>query len=222
MTQWVLQVSEAIIQSGVKIKWSCWVDWNISYENLALMKKSGCIGVKFGIESVDPDVLKAAHKPVKIERVKILIENCKKLGLLRLGSFCLGLPNDTAEKMRQTIDLAFSYDLNSCQVSIATPLPGTEFYQEALKNGWLKTQPWELYEANNSFVLEYQNCSKDDVLKAIALVRKKKVQQFLKHPLVAMGYIYKLYQTKGFKSFSNDIVHKAIFVIKSLKMVDPK
>ena len=129
MTSWAVDVSEAIIQSGIEINWSCWVDWNISYEHLALMKKSGCIGVKFGIESVAPAVLKAVHKPVKIERIKLLIENCKKLGLLRLGSFCLGLPNETPENMHQTIDLAFSYDLNSCQVSIATPLPGTEFYQ---------------------------------------------------------------------------------------------
>ena len=48
------------------------------------------------------------------------------------------------------------------------------------------------------------------------IVRKKKVKQFLKKPMVALGYIYKLYKAKGFKEFSKDIYHKLIFVVKSL------
>jgi anaerobic magnesium-protoporphyrin IX monomethyl ester cyclase len=216
MTAWAIEIANALIESKVEIDWSCWVDWNIKYEHLELMKKSGCIGVKFGIESVDPQILKTSHKPVKIDRIKELIQNCKKLDLLRLGSFCLGLPGETPESMLKTIDLAFSYDLTSCQVSIATPLPGTEFYREAEKNGWLTTKNWDLYEANNSFVLEYGTCTKDDVLKAMDLVRKKKVRQFLKNPVVAFGYVYKLYKAKGFKSFLKDIYHKLIFVVQSL------
>ncbi len=216
LTSWAVEISNAIIESGIKIAWSCWVEWNIKYEQLALMKKSGCIGVKFGIESADKEILKSTHKPLKIDWIKELIRNCKKLGLLRLGSFCLGLPGETPESMKQTIDLAFSYDLTSCQVSIATPLPGTEFYNEARQKGWLKTKDWDLYEANNSFVLEYASCTKEDVLKAMDIVRKKKVRQFLKNPLVALGYIHKLYKAKGFKEFSKDIYHKFIFVIKSL------
>jgi radical SAM superfamily enzyme YgiQ (UPF0313 family) len=222
MTEWAIAISETIIKSNVKIDWSCWVDWNIKYEHLALMKKSGCIGVKFGIESSDKDILGAVHKPVKIDRVKELIDNCKKLNLLSLGSFCLGLPGETPESMRRTIDLAFSYDLTSCQVSIATPLPGTEFYQEAMENGWLKTKQWDLYEANNSFVLDYPGCTKEDVLKAMDLVRRKKVRQFLKNPIIAMGYVYKLYQAKGFKAFSKDIFRKAAFVLKSIGSLEAK
>ncbi len=222
MTQWAVEVAQAIIKSGLKVSWSCWVDWNIKYEQLTLMKKSGCIGVKFGIESSDKAILGAVHKPVKIDRIKELIANCKKLGLLRLGSFCLGLPGETRESMRNTIDLAFSYDLTSCQVSIATPLPGTEFYQEAKEKGWLTSQDWNLYEANNSFVLNYGTCSKEDVLEAMDLVRKKKVRQFLKNPLVALGYLYKLYKAKGFKEFFKDITHKISFVIKSLLPMESK
>ena len=60
--------------------------------------------------------------------------NCKKLGLLVHGDFIVGLPGETRESIRKTIDFAKKLDNETIQVSIAHPYPGTEFYDYAKKN----------------------------------------------------------------------------------------
>jgi radical SAM superfamily enzyme YgiQ (UPF0313 family) len=60
--------------------------------------------------------------------------NCKKLGLLIHGDFIVGLPGETRESIRKTIDFAKKLDNETIQVSIAHPYPGTEFYEYAKKN----------------------------------------------------------------------------------------
>ena len=60
--------------------------------------------------------------------------NCKKLGLVIHGDFIVGLPGETRETIRKTIDFAKKLDNETIQVSIAHPYPGTEFYNYAEKN----------------------------------------------------------------------------------------
>src|ERR1700683_4878615 len=60
--------------------------------------------------------------------------NCKKPGLVIHGDFIVGLPGETRESIRKTIDFAKRLDNETIQVSIAHPYPGTEFYDYAKKN----------------------------------------------------------------------------------------
>jgi len=62
-------------------------------------------------------------------------ENAKKLGLAIHGDFIVGLPGETRESIRRTIDFAKSLDVETIQVSIAHPYPGTEFYDYVQRNG---------------------------------------------------------------------------------------
>lgn len=210
------EIAEVLLEHNLIIPWSCWIDWNITFEELKVLKRSGCIGVKFGIESAAPEILKAARKYVDIKKIKELLKNCRKLGLLRHASFLFGLPGDTANTMRQTIDLAFSLDLTSCQVAIATPLPGTAFYKIAKEKGWLATENWEEYEGNYSAVVEYPGCSRKDIVAAINLAREKKIKQMFKNPFVAAAYIYKLYKMKGAREFFKELLQKGGFALKVL------
>src|SRR5258708_31136411 len=60
--------------------------------------------------------------------------NCKKRGLLIHGDFIIGLPGETRESIRKTIDFAKKMDTETIQVSIAHPYPGTEFFDYVKKN----------------------------------------------------------------------------------------
>ena len=50
------------------------------------------------------------------------------------GDFIVGLPGETRETLRNTIDFAKRLDVETIQVSIAHAFPGTEFYDYAKKN----------------------------------------------------------------------------------------
>jgi radical SAM superfamily enzyme YgiQ (UPF0313 family) len=98
------------------------------------MKEAGCRLLIVGYESGDPQILKNIKKGATIEMAERFTANCKKLGILVHGDFIVGLPGETRESIRRTMDFAKRLDTETIQVSIAHPYPGTEFYEWAGQN----------------------------------------------------------------------------------------
>lgn len=118
----------------LKATWSCTSRVTTDYETLKAMKESGCRLMIVGYESGDPQILKNIKKGATIDMARRFTENCKKLGLLVHGDFIVGLPGETRESLRRTIDFAKELDVVTIQVSIAHPYPGTEFYDYVKQN----------------------------------------------------------------------------------------
>ena len=119
----------------LKFTWSCTSRVTTDYETLKAMKESGCRLLIVGYESGDPQILKNIKKGATIEMALRFTENCKKLGLVIHGDFIVGLPGETRETIRKTIDFAKRLDTETIQVSIAHALPGTELYDYGAQNG---------------------------------------------------------------------------------------
>jgi hopanoid biosynthesis associated radical SAM protein HpnJ len=119
----------------LKFIWSCTSRVTTDYETLKAMKEAGCRLLIVGYESGDPQILKNIKKGATIEMALRFTENCKKLGLVIHGDFIVGLPGETRETLRRTIDFAKRLDTETIQVSIAHALPGTEFYDYGAQNG---------------------------------------------------------------------------------------
>jgi hopanoid biosynthesis associated radical SAM protein HpnJ len=127
------------IELAAKLKplnftWSCTSRVTTDYETLKAMKEAGCRLLIVGYESGDPQILRNIKKGATVEMAERFTRDCKKLGLLVHGDFIVGLPGETRESLRRTIDFAKRLDCETVQVSIAHPYPGTEFYDYALKN----------------------------------------------------------------------------------------
>jgi hopanoid biosynthesis associated radical SAM protein HpnJ len=114
--------------------WSCTSRVTTDYDTLKAMKDAGCRLLIVGYESGDPQILKNIRKGATIDMAERFTANCKKLGLLVHGDFIIGLPGETRESIRRTIDFAKKLDNDTIQVSIAHPYPGTEFFAYAKKN----------------------------------------------------------------------------------------
>jgi hopanoid biosynthesis associated radical SAM protein HpnJ len=119
----------------LKFTWSCTSRVTTDYDTLKAMKEAGCRLLIVGYESGDRQILKNIKKGATVEMAQRFTANCKKLGLLIHGDFIVGLPGETRESIRTTIDFAKRLDNETIQVSIAHPYPGTEFYSHAEKNG---------------------------------------------------------------------------------------
>jgi hopanoid biosynthesis associated radical SAM protein HpnJ len=114
--------------------WSCTSRVTTDYETLKAMKEAGCRLLIVGYESGDPQILKNIKKGATLDMAQRFTANCKKLGLITHGDFIVGLPGETRQSIRNTIDFAKRLDVETIQVSIAHPYPGTEFYDYAKKN----------------------------------------------------------------------------------------
>jgi hopanoid biosynthesis associated radical SAM protein HpnJ len=115
--------------------WSCTSRVTTDYDTLKAMKDSGCRLLVVGYESGDQQILKNIKKGATIDMALRFTDNCKKLGLVVHGDFIIGLPGETRETIRKTIDFAKRLDTETIQVSLASPYPGTEFYDYVKNNG---------------------------------------------------------------------------------------
>jgi len=78
-----------------------------------------------------------------VEKARQFAKDCHDLGLVIHGDFILGLPGETKESIRNTINFAKTLDCETIQVSIAHAYPGTEFYDFAKANGYITNERME-------------------------------------------------------------------------------
>ena len=115
--------------------WSCTSRVTTDYETLKAMKEAGCRLLIVGCECGEQQILKNIKKGATVEMAERFTSNCKKLGLVIHGDYIIGLPGETPESIRKTIEFAKRMDTETIQVSIAAPYPGTEFYDYLKNNG---------------------------------------------------------------------------------------
>jgi radical SAM superfamily enzyme YgiQ (UPF0313 family) len=119
------------------LTWSCTSRVTTDRETLKAMREAGCRLLIVGYESGDPQILKNIKKGATVERARDFTRDCHDLGLTIHGDFILGLPGETKESIRNTINFAKSLDVETIQVSIAHAYPGTEFYDFAKEHGFI-------------------------------------------------------------------------------------
>ncbi len=124
-----------------KVKWTCVTRVDTLDDDLVkLMKESGCTQVYIGIETGSPRTLKAIRKNLEISQVENALRLFKKYDLLAMGFFIIGFPWETSEDMQQTVNLIRQLPLDSFQINIATPLPGTALYKDLVNSGKLNPE----------------------------------------------------------------------------------
>src|SRR6266496_3930694 len=124
----------------LNLTWSCTSRVTTDYETLKAMKEAGCRLLIVGFESGDPQILKNIKKGATVDRARQFMKDCKKLGLVVHGDFILGLPGETKESIRRTIDFAKELNVETIQVSVAHAYPGTEFYDYVRDNNFIIKQ----------------------------------------------------------------------------------
>ncbi|MBI4043474.1 MAG: radical SAM protein [Candidatus Diapherotrites archaeon] len=137
-----LELCDAFIQNRIQLKWSC--NGRVTTENEVLqkMKAAGCRLVCVGFESATQEVLNNIEKMVPLRRQFEFMEDARKTGLKINGCFIFGLPGDTPETMKKTIEMAKELNPNSAQFYPLMVYPGNEAYRWAQRNGLLATEDY--------------------------------------------------------------------------------
>ncbi len=149
------------------VTWSCNSRANVPYETLKVMKDNGLRLLLTGLESGNDRVLRNIKKGVMLERARRYMRDCRKLGILVHGTFILGLPGETRQTIRETIDFAKEVDPYSIQVSLAAPYPGTELYDQAVAQNWLVPADLVMIDGVQDFPLQYPGLDRKEVFDAV-------------------------------------------------------
>jgi len=140
---------------------------NCDFETLKIMRDAGLHHVIVGYESGSDEILKNIKKGVTRDRATQFTKDCKKLGITIHGAFIVGLPGETRETLKDTINYARQLDLDSIQVSLPSPYPGTEFHKECVANGWLVSNAYIDDTGHQMCVVSYPHLSNEEIFKAV-------------------------------------------------------
>lgn len=162
----VVELCKLMIEENIQIKWTCnsRVDF-VDEEMLTLMGKAGCRLISWGIESGNEQILKHARKGAYPDKAERALRWAKKAGIMNWGYFIIGLPGETEETIRQTIDFAKKLPLDIALFHVAAPYPGTPFFFEVVENKWFRPGTrWEQVDMDKGTVLDYPNLPAEKLL----------------------------------------------------------
>ena len=162
----VVELCNLMIAEKIGIKWTCnsRVDF-VDEEMLALMGKAGCRLISWGIESGNEQILKHARKGAYPDKAERALRWAKQAGIMNWGYFIIGLPGETEETIRQTIDFAKKLPLDIALFHVAAPYPGTPFFFEVVENNWFRPGTrWEQVDMDKGTVLDYPDLPAERLL----------------------------------------------------------
>lgn len=149
--EYAYELFEALIP--MKIQWGSQASLELickDDELLKLARRSGCISLFVGLESIDQDTLNKAHKAFnKVAKFDDNIAKMRRHGINVVGAFIFGFENDTIETYQKTMDFAMRNRLALLNCGIMTPFPGTEVYRNIEAAGLIRDRNWENYTGGN-------------------------------------------------------------------------
>lgn len=116
---------------------------------LALLRRAGCRMVMVGFESVSDASLAQANKRQTVQDVVDAVELFHRHDIRVHGMFVVGFETDQPDQAARTTEFAKRIGIDTIQIMIETPLPGTRLYERAQAEGQLLTGDWELYDGHH-------------------------------------------------------------------------
>ena len=150
----VNKICQELIERKIKTPWICnaRVD-TLDKKSMKNMKKAGCYLFKIGVESGSQKILDEIGKGTRIEQIEKFFKLTKEVGIKTFASFMIGLPSDTEETVKATINLAKRIEPDMAQFVILSPLPGTEMFNDIVKKGWVKFPiKWDDYLMEQGYI----------------------------------------------------------------------
>ncbi|MFH1836426.1 MAG: radical SAM protein, partial [Methanobacteriota archaeon] len=127
-----------LIERNVKLSWSCpngiRMD-RIDFELAVLMREAGCELVMVGVESADEEVFKGIQKGESLTDIEEGIRTLQKAGIQVGGYFIIGLPGDSVNSTKKSVEFAKKTGLNPAHFNMLVPYPGTPLWDWVLENG---------------------------------------------------------------------------------------
>ena len=149
----IMHLSKALVEEDLDINWYCNTRAHlVDRELLSIMRKAGCRGISYGIESGSQKILDSSTKHLKVEQGKNAVAWAKDAGIKTFCSFIFGLPGEDWDTVQETLDFVKETLPTSAQFNVAVPYPGTRFYDEVCKDRATKELDFRLLFQDDAIV----------------------------------------------------------------------
>jgi len=142
----------------------------LNEEVLIWLKRAGLTELRMSIESGNQNILyNVIKKNIDLNKVKEIVDICKKLRIQTEGAFIFGIPGETIETMEDSLEFAKKTGFDRIVKFVFQPFPNTELYDICVKNNYLTKDydPKRLYITGNKCYVKTEKLSPEDVLRAV-------------------------------------------------------
>ncbi|MCL4313670.1 MAG: B12-binding domain-containing radical SAM protein [Actinobacteria bacterium] len=119
------------------------------HQFLSLMSKAGCQMVMIGFESISDEALSQVGKKITVADSRAAVNYYHEHGIGVHGMFVVGLDTDTSEAPARTVDFAKEIGIDTIQLMIVTPIPGTHLWKRAVEEDRLLDADWSLFDGHH-------------------------------------------------------------------------
>jgi anaerobic magnesium-protoporphyrin IX monomethyl ester cyclase len=117
----------------------------LDVELLNRLYDAGFRAMSFGVESLDPAILKkSGRRPIPQEHQRKIIDHCRELGIVTAAFYVLGFLQDDWNSIAATIDYATDLGSTFAQFKMLTPYPGTPMFRQI--QPLLTETDWEKFD----------------------------------------------------------------------------
>jgi radical SAM superfamily enzyme YgiQ (UPF0313 family) len=151
--QRTMEICEGLMRRGYhkKVVWTTAARADqVDLELLKTMKKAGFALVSFGVETGVPRLMEMIQKGETMAQIAQAVDFSHQAGLKVRGTLILGLPTETIEDSKTTIQWAKDLKLDFAKFSLATPYPGTVLFDLAIKQGMV-VNDWSHFSSMSGF-----------------------------------------------------------------------
>ena len=140
----------------------------------------GIEGFEMGIESPNMEDIKSVSKGMSTDVHIQAVNNIKRWGGNAGGTFVIGLPEQTEDQILEFPTYAKRIGLTSTAYGIATPFPGTRFYEDLNDQGRIFETDWNRYdEMHSTFKSKHISSERIEELASICMARFWTVDMFI-------------------------------------------
>lgn len=131
-----LDICKLYKERRLSISWDIRARVNtIDEEIIKALKHANCQRIHFGVEAGTEKILKVLNKGINKKQALEAFRLAKKYGIETLAYFMIGSPSETEEDIKETFRFARFLSPDYLHLTILTPFPGTEIYQDGIKQG---------------------------------------------------------------------------------------
>lgn len=185
--EYVLEFCDALIKSGLELSWSLpsgiRID-TLDAEMLTRMESAGCYSLALGIEFGTDRMMQLTKKGLTIAEIRRKIELFRRSRIKTTGFFLFGIPGETYEEMKKTLEFALELPLDRAQFNNFMPLPGSSLWEELGKSGRLDSVEWD-----RMFVHDVAYCDSGITSAQIKHLQRKAYLRFYLRPKILFSLI---------------------------------
>jgi len=199
-------IFQGMIDQNLKKKW--WMQTSINAADnedvIALAARSGCMFVFIGFETIRLSTLKEMKKGINVktgvDNYRRVIDTFHKYGIGVFGAFIIGNDFETKEYYEALADYLVHSGIDMFQISILTPLPGTELMEDIVTCDGLRyrdfPKDWDKYRF--SYVVHKTKGVDLETIYAADNYIKKRLYSFPAYPVRMLKSMLNLGHWKRF------------------------